>query len=258
MLNGFTAPYTDTGRSSLLTPPPWHYAGRIMSIGVDVDAFASARFLPKGFGAATGRAFGHFCEWQATTDGSELLDPAYSQYNEFFYLLEAEKDGALRLFCPFIYVTQDISMVRGHMQGWPKKMGSVWMARSYKLDHPASGEIQKDTRLGETLTVKDRRLADAELHLTGAAREPIGFLATPTLGLVAHPTLIGGPDAGQPRLVRQDVSQKLVGDVHGAEGNLELFHGPRDEIAEVAPIRTTDACICTLALSVIGVQEVAL
>lgn len=258
MLTGFTAPYTPTGRSSLVTAPPWHYAGRIMSFGVDVDASKSARLLPKGFGAATGRAFGHFCEWQATTDGSELLDPAYSQYNEFFYLLEAEKDGALRLFCPFIYVTQDISMVRGHLQGWPKKMGSVWMARSYDLDHLASGKIQKDTRLGATLAVKDRRLADAALCMTGTPRDPIGFLVTPTLGLVAQPTLIGGPDAGQPRLVRQDVSQKVMGDVRGATGQLTLFQGPRDEMADVAPIRTTDACVCTLALSVVGVQEVAL
>ncbi|MEY8096943.1 acetoacetate decarboxylase family protein [Falsihalocynthiibacter sp. S25ZX9] len=258
MFTGFTPPYSDTGKSSLVTAPPWHYAGRVMSFAVDVDKEASARFLPEGFGKPTGRAFGHFCEWQATTDGSELLDPAYALYDEFFYLLEAEHEGQKRLFCPFIYVTQDISMVRGLLQGWPKKMASVRIARSYDLDHPAAGKIQKDTRLGATVAVKDRRLAEAELRLTGEISEPIGFLATPTLGLVGHPTLIGGPDSGSHRLVRQDVSEKLVGDVYGATGELRVLPAPRDELSDIAPLRTTEATLCALALTVVGVQEVQL
>jgi len=250
-LRGFTAPYTPLGRSSLVPPPPWHYAGRVVSLGVDVDAQVAERFLPEGFGRATGRAFGHFCEWQATTDGHELLDPVHAQYDEFFYLLEAERDGATRLFCPFIYVTQDISMVRGLMQGWPKKMGSVWIGRSYGFDHPAAGRI----RLGATLAVKDRRLAEAEIAFTGETVKPIGFLATPTFGLVGQPTLIGGVDPGPKRLVRQNVSEKLIGEVHGATGELRLFGSPHDELSEIAPKRTTTACVCEFALSVTDVVE---
>ena len=139
-LQGLTSPYTPSGCSALVPPPPWHYAGDVVSLALDVDQGRADALLPDGFGRATGHAYGHFCEWQATTDGSELLDPVYAQYREFFILIEAERDGALALFCPFIYVDQDISMVRGLLQGWPKKMGSVWVTRSYEDlgDHPAA------------------------------------------------------------------------------------------------------------------------
>lgn len=84
MLDGFSPPYTPTGKSALMPAPPWHYAGRIMSFDCDVDADVAGLYLPDGFGVATGKSYGHFCDWQATTDGSELLDPIYAQYKEFF------------------------------------------------------------------------------------------------------------------------------------------------------------------------------
>lgn len=256
MLEGFTPPYTSTGRSALLPPPPWHFAGRVLSIGVELDATVADRFLPQGFGEATGRAFGHFCEWQATSDGSELLDPVYSQYNEFFYLLEACRDGESRLFCPFIYVTQDISMIRGHLQGFPKKLGSVWMTRSYDLDHPAAARLGRGARLGASLAVKDRRLAEASMELTGELAEPIGFLAIPTFGLVGEPTIVGGADRGRPRLVRQTVSELLTGLMHEASGELMLFESPRDELGELAPTKTLSANMTQCALTVTGASGV--
>lgn len=197
MLQGFTGPYTPQGRSALVPSPPWHYAGRIVSIGARTEAEVAQRFLPSGFGRASGRVFGHFCEWQATTDGSELLDPAYSQYNEFFLLIEALSDqGEARLFCSFIFVDQDISMVRGHMQGFPKKLGAIRIGRSYDLEHPAAGRQGSGTRLGATVAVKDRRLIEAEWTGSTESAEPIGFLGTPTFGLVGAPSITGTPTSG--------------------------------------------------------------
>ena len=257
MLEGFTVPHTPTGRSSLVTAPPWHYAGRVASFACELDADTAQRFLPPDFGHATGRAYGHFCDWQATTDGSELLDPAYALYAEYFHLLEAERDGELRLFCPFIYVDQDIALVRGLLQGWPKKLGSVRIARSMDLDHPAAGCVRAGTTLGATLAVKDRRLVEASWRFTGEPGERLGFLATPTFGVVASPTLVGGADRGRGRLVRQDVSRTVVGPVHGATGELRLLDAPRDELGELAPSATVRASVCELALTVDGVVEAA-
>jgi hypothetical protein len=82
MLNGFTPPYTPSAKSSLVFPPPWHYAGQVLSLAYTVDRAAAQSLLSDSFGQATGNAAGHFCEWQATTDGSELIDPVYAQYKE--------------------------------------------------------------------------------------------------------------------------------------------------------------------------------
>lgn len=252
MLEGFTPPYTPSGRSSLAPPPPWHYAGQVMSIAFAIDAALAQTILPEGFGKATGQAAGHFCEWQATTDGSELLDPVYAQYKEFFALIEVEREGARALYCPFIYVDQDISMVRGWLQGWPKKIGSVWMTRSYDLDHPAAAPIRKGSRFGASLSVKDRRLAEGTITLTGEAAQPIGFLATPTFGLVGSPTLIGAPSAGERKLVRAAVPAKIQGPAHAASGTLRFFDSPRDELSMLQPKEVVAASLSTFALTVAG------
>ncbi|MDD9722786.1 acetoacetate decarboxylase family protein [Sulfitobacter sp. PR48] len=258
MLKGFTGPYTPKGRSSLVPSPPWHYAGRIVSIGARTEAEVAQRFLPSGFGGASGRIFGHFCEWQATTDGSELLDPAYSQYNEFFLLIEALSDqGEARLFCSFIFVDQDISMVRGHMQGFPKKLGAIRIGRSYGLDHPAAGRQGSGTRLGATVAVKDRRLIEAEWTGSTGNAEPIGFLGTPTFGLVGAPSIIGTPTSGDIRLVRQSLSARVVGPIHAAEGTLRLLDSPIDEIGDLAVLSCFAATTCEAALTVTGAEEAA-
>jgi acetoacetate decarboxylase len=252
MLSGFTPPYTPSGRSSLIPPPPWHYAGQVMSLAFQIDREAGQSFLPDGFGAATGSAACHFFEWQWTTDGSELLDPIYAQYKEFFVLIEADRGGARAFYCPFIYVDQDMSMVRGWLQGLPKKVGSVWMTRSYDLDHPAAAPVRKGTRFGASLSVKDRRLADAKITLRGGNAESIGFLAGPTFGLVGSPTLIGNPSAGNKRLVRAAVNLAVRGPAFAATGELQLFASPRDELAALRPRSVTAASLSTFALTVVG------
>jgi len=253
MLSGFTPPYTPSGRSSLIPAPPWHYAGQVMSLAFQIDRETGQFFLPDGFGAATGSAACHFCEWQWTTDGSELLDPIYAQYKEFFVVVEADRGGGARtLYCPFIYVDQDLSMVRGWLQGLPKKVGSVWMTRSYDLDHPAAAPVREGTRFGASLSVKDRRLAEATITLSGEAVEPIGFLAMPTFGLVGSPTLIGMPSAGEKRLARAAVELTKRGPAYGASGALQLFESPRDELAALRPRSVTAASLSTFALTVTG------
>lgn len=252
MINGFTPPYTPGGRSSLVAPPPWHYAGQILSLAFGVDKAAAQALLPDGFGTATGRAYGHFCDWQATTDGWELLDPAYAQYREFFVLVEAERAGGPGLYCPFIYVDQDISLARGWLQGWPKKLGSVWMTRTYDLDHVAAAPRRAGTRLGATLAVKDRRLAEAVVTLDGSEGARLGFLAVPTFGLVARPSLIGGAAAGTPLLARAVVEGMTAGTFVGGTAELAFLPSPRDELSHLAPTGPAQASLGNVAFTITG------
>jgi Acetoacetate decarboxylase (ADC) len=250
MLHGFSPPQTPGGRSSLVAAPPWHYAGWLFSIEYELEEGTAAAFLPEGFGRATGKAAVHVADWQATTDGSELVDPVYSQYKEAYVLLEADRSGALVNFCPFMYVDQDISLVRGLLQGLPKKLGSIWLTRSYPIDHPAAASARQGTKLGASVAVKDRRLLEAELRLTGLEGRPIGFLRQPTYGLLGLPTLLGGPSEARPRLVRLAADDVVRGDFHAAEAKLEMFPSPHDELAVLAPRRVLDASVGHVGLTI--------
>jgi hypothetical protein len=255
MSQGFTPPYSPSGRSSLVPPPPWHYAGQILSLAFDVDKATAQSYLPDGFGTATGRAVAHSCEWQSTTDGWELLDPAYAQYREFFVLVEAERADGAGFFCPFIYVDQDISLARGWLQGWPKKLGSVWMTRPYDLDHIAAAPAKGGTRMGVTLAVKDRRLMEARIELDGGEGVKLGFLAQPTFGLIASPNIVGTVDPGTPRLARATVTDFVAGRFHSGSAELAFLPSPRDELSDLAPKGKATASLGTVAFTITGASE---
>ncbi len=253
MLRGFTAPFTPRGAASLVAPPPWHYAGWLLSVEFECSRGAAAAFVPGAVGAATGRGTIHFAEWQATTDGSELLDPILAQYRETIVVLELTRpDGSAANFCPLIYVDQDVSLLRGLLQGWPKKMGSTWLTRSLPLDSPAAAPLRAGTRLGASLAVKDRRVAEARLELTGRAGEPLGFLARPTYGTVGWADLTAPGRGPELRHLRPQVSAKVASGWHEATAELTFARVPSEELCDLEPSRATRASAGWAGITITG------
>ena len=256
MLRGFTPPFTPRGVASLVPPPPWHYAGWLLSVEFECARDRAAGFVPDGLGAATGRGTVHFADWQAATDGSELLDPIESQYRETIVVLElARPDGTLANFCPLIYVVQDVSLLRGQLQGWPKKMGSTWLTRSLPLDHPAAAPLRAGTRLGATLAVKDRRLVEARLELTGRPGEALGFAARPTFGTVGFPDLTRPERPPALRHVRSVVTGRVDGGWHEARAELAFLETPREELADLGLRGATRASAGWIGITITGAAE---
>jgi hypothetical protein len=66
-----------------------------------------------------------------------LIDPVLAQYRETIVVLQIERPDDTR--CPSLWVDQDISLLRGLLQGWLKKMGSTWLTRSLPLDQRTLG-----------------------------------------------------------------------------------------------------------------------
>jgi acetoacetate decarboxylase len=256
MLHGFTPPFTPGGLASLVPPPPWHYAGWLLSVEFECDPSRAAGFVPGSVGVATGRGTVHFSDWQATTDGSELLDPIQSQYRETIVVLELTRpDGALANFCPLIYVDQDVSLLRGLLQGWPKKMGSTWLTRSLPLDHPAAAPLRAGTRLGATLAVKDRRLVEARLELTGRPGEPLGFVARPTYGTLGLPDLTRPDRAPELRHVRSLVTGRVGDAWHEARAELAFLEAPREELADLKLRAATRASAGWVGITITGAAD---
>ena len=143
MLKGYTLPRTPRGTSSLAPAPPWHYVGNALAVEFAADAAAAAAFLPDGLKLDSERCAAYFIEWQYVSEsGVEYLDPITSQYRETIILLSARCNGSPVAYCPFIWVDQDVSLMRGLAQGWPKQIGSTWITRAYDLPSrhlPSSG-----------------------------------------------------------------------------------------------------------------------
>ncbi|MES2248688.1 MAG: acetoacetate decarboxylase family protein [Pseudomonadota bacterium] len=255
--SSFAPPFTASGRSALVQAPPWHYAGWLVNVGFSFDAARGAALVPPEVGVATGNGCVHFADWQSCgDDGREMLDPVYAQYRETIVVLEIEPargDTSRRCFyCPLIYVDQDISMLRGWLQGWPKKIGQTWLTRSLPLIHPAAAPMAAGSRLGASLSVKERRLVDATVTLSGEASGPLGFLAAPTIGAIGWPDLTQAGSVAVPRYLRADIIDRVeTGWVRG-EAALRFHEHPVEELALLGPVQATQASAGWMGLTVRG------
>jgi len=238
VLKGYTLPRSPTGRSSLAPRPPWHYAGDCLAVEFEADADAVRALLPSALEFESPRCCAYFVEWQYSTDeGEEPLDPVNSQYKESIFLLSARFRGESVAFCPFIWVDQDVSLMRGLIQGWPKQIGSTWITRAYPLAGKAAPQHAPGGRFGASLAVKDRRLVDARVTLF----EPWTSLPRPSFDKAVNVRLFPNLARGlhdKPalfELVRLKSRDVRVGAIMKGEATLFFHDHPRVELSMLRP-----------------------
>ncbi len=71
-----------------------------------------------------------------------MLDPARYQYREMFVLLDAHWGEMAIAYCPYIFVDNDaVRSCAASLQGFPKKLGSVFQTRSFAAPSPAAAPV---------------------------------------------------------------------------------------------------------------------
>src|SRR5215472_12153033 len=183
MSNPYAVPLSPRGLSSIAPPPPWHYSGDFLIVEFWADPAAVAAALPAGLTAdpnSPGHATAIFVDWQFTGENDELLDPARYQYREFFVLVDALHEGHPVAFCPYIFVDNDSAMMRGLIQGFPKRLGAVHQIRTFAASL-AAAQVVPGARFAATASAAGQRIARAEVQLTGEVADPS------QLGLAGRP-----------------------------------------------------------------------
>ena len=242
MLKGYTAPRTPLGQSGLLPAPPWHFVGDALAVAYEADPAKAAAFLPEGLELENGRCAAYFMDWQYASDqGEEYLDPVCSQYRETIFLLSARYRGTPIAYCPFIWVSQDKSMMRGLIQGWPKQFGETWITRDFRIASKAGPVIGQPGTYGASLSVCGRRLAEA----TVAVQEATAQLPAPSFAgaaLVRYFPQLEKAKQDVPavhELVRLKSRDVTVSPVLRGPASLAVFDHPYNELSDLKPVRVT-------------------
>ena len=194
-LKGFVPPLSPEGRSSVVPGPPWHYSGDLLTIEYRAAPGSVARWLPDPVEPAEDDPDAVaviFADWQSCSDSfEEVLDPVRSQYKEAFVVVRCRYRGETYSRCILIWVDKDFAMVRGWHQGYPKKLGSIWITRPVR--HGKAGpRLEPGGRFGASVSVHDRRVVDAGFTITGPA-ETNGFVnALPMLHSRYFPSIEQG------------------------------------------------------------------
>ncbi|HSG21559.1 MAG TPA: acetoacetate decarboxylase family protein [Azonexus sp.] len=253
MLKGYTLPRTPRGTSCLAPAPPWHYVGNALAVEFEANPAAAAAFLPEGLELQSGRCAVYFVEWQYVSEaGEEYLDPITSQYRETIILLSASFDGSPVAYCPFIWVDQDVSLMRGLVQGWPKQIGSTWMTRAYDLPSKATPVVGPGGRFGASLAAKDRRLLEAQVTLNELAET----LPSPSFARAVNtryfPELVAGKHdlPAVHELVQLKSRDVQISPIWKGGATLEIFEHPTLELAELRPTAVVAGYRFSFALTV--------
>jgi acetoacetate decarboxylase len=195
MLKGYTTPRSPLGLASIDPPPPWHYSSDVIAVEYWTDPKVTAATLPPGLSpdpTTNGHAWMMFLDWQFTAQNEEYLDPARYQYREAFVLLDAMWGKTPLTYCPYIYVDSDAAFERGRIQGFPKRIGSIFQTRSYAAPSLAQGKVAAGGRFGASLSSVGQRLAEARITLRKPVPDPTTVFNRPT-SLVRHfPSLVKG------------------------------------------------------------------
>jgi acetoacetate decarboxylase len=256
MLTGYTLPRTPGGLSSHIPAPPWHFIGDMLVIEYWADPKAAAAALPSALepSADPGRMTAIFVDWQSCRDdGAELSDPVRSQYREFLITVGASYKGREVAFCPHIWVTADFSLVRGLIQGFPKKLGSVAISRTFGMDSPANPSLAPGGRFVGTAAACDRRLAQAAVTLQGTTTTLSPHFAVPVVNVRYFPRLGAGShdDPAVNELVRVVNYDRQMSDIWEGSAELELFDVPwEQEFGKLGPVRVGRGFRFTYAYSI--------
>lgn len=236
---GFMLPRSPEGRASIVPEPPWHYSGDVLTIEYRTDPANVAAVLPEGVGLAgqdPGAVALIWADWQSCSDsGDELLDPVRSQYKEAFAVVRCSLEGQMYSRCVYIWVDKDFALARGWYQGYPKKLGQIWMTRPITVGR-AGPRLEPGGVFGATLAANDRRLADATLTLTHES-DGGGFVnALPMLHSRWMPHIDPAQPASLDELVTMRSSDVELGPVWTGTPTLALHVAPAEELAALDPV----------------------
>ena len=141
--------------------------------------------------------------------------------------------------CPYIWVDQAFALMRGWIQGFPKKLGSVWLTRTFGLECRADPGLAPGATFAGTLAASDRRLAQGSVTLEQLSERG------PTHndpGWSTCATSRGSPPATtarRPCTSWSAASRAIARSRRSGKGSatLELFDAPGEEHAALAPVR---------------------
>lgn len=238
-LHGFWVPRSPRGEASLVPAPPWHYSGDVLTLEYRAAPGSVGEWLPPGVEPAEDEPDAVaviWADWQSCSDdGEELLDPVRSQYKECFMVVRCRFEGETYSRCVQIWVDKDFALGRGWFQGYPKKLGSIWMTRPVTVGR-AGPQLEPGGRFGATLAANDRRLLDARFTIE-TPHDSGGFVnALPMLHSRWVPAIAPGSDDVLDELVTMRSSDVELGPAWTGSFELTMHPAPGEELDSLAPV----------------------
>jgi hypothetical protein len=262
MLKGFTAPRSPLGAAALVPPPPWHFAGDVLAVEFWNDPDVSVYILPAGVELdkkRPGHSVALFADYQFSAQDTEYLDPARYQCRQFTVLLDAMWKGTRIAWCPYCYADNDAALMRGWIQGFPRKFGAVHQTRTFAAAGVASAPLVHDGRFAACMSAHGRLLVQARVTLRERAERLVGLLDRPIVGRRYFPQLCAGmhDKPAVDELVRCVSKHLLITNIWIGEGELSFPEAYGEELEVLGPLKVGRAYRFSHSYSVTDIEVLA-
>jgi acetoacetate decarboxylase len=256
-LKGWSLPLSPGGTAALVPPPPWHFSGEALGVDFRCDPAAAAAVLPNHLQpVGDGSASFVFCDWSSSADADPrvIADPARGQYKEAYVAVQARLDDKTVARVPYIWVDNDLSFARGHIQGFPKKLGAISLTKAVEVGR-GGPKLERGALFSGHVASLGARLAHATVTLDDPAQT--GFIPKAMRLPVWHTRLMPDLAGGEPLvldLARNIVSDFAVANVWTGKASLELFESEFEELAALRPVEVVGGFRCSVAFTITGAE----
>ncbi|MEO5840565.1 MAG: acetoacetate decarboxylase family protein [Acidimicrobiales bacterium] len=256
-LHGWSLPLSPAGRAALVPPPPWHFSGDVVGIDFRGDPAAMAAVVPDPMMALDdGSATFVFIDWSSSADADPRIaaDPARGQYKEAYIQVHATLDGAKVARVPYIWVDNDLSFARGHIQGFPKKLGTIALSRPVTVGRGGPRLEAGATFAGHVASL-GRQLARGSITLDTPLAA--GFIPKAMRLPLWHTRLMPDLAGGDPLvfdLARNQLRDFEIADAWSGSGQLEFYESDFEELVALQPLEVTGGFRCSIAFTITGAE----
>lgn len=247
--SSFTYPLTPTGKSSLLSPFPWHYGTEYLNIVYRTDPQKIAAWLPKPLEPSKLHpdvAYAAFSKWWSVAEGGESLayiNPERTQYKEAAIWVGCSYQGEEGQICLPIWVDNDFSMARGWMMGFYKRLGQIYIT-DYNPCNPLQTPEGPGSKLKGIVCSHGERLMEGTIEIERKiTREelprPMGL---PLFHIRHFPSIVPGERPSVCELMRLGAENWHYDEnIWAGKGSLTFYESEIEEHTDLAPLEILGA-----------------
>ena len=236
---GYTMPYTPTGKASLVEHPPWHFASDVIEIVYRTNPEDVRRILPPPLmpGDQPDLVTARVTEITSVSENNPdkaYRNPDATQYAEAIITVTCRFNGENGVFIPFIWVDKDFSLMRGWLNGWPKKIATIKMTHLHQL-HPILKGLEKGGKIGGVVTRHGNKIMFAGMEIEEeSSPEEVPRLGT-YFGVRHLPSVDPASGPSLHEVVKVQTKNYRMSDVWKGRGELEFPENDEEDMNFLAP-----------------------
>jgi len=254
-LKGYSLPLTPKGRASVVEPPPWHFGGNVMHLVFEADPDRVRPLIPPPLEMGTEPGMGGvwLVEWVSVSESNPDLawvNPERSVYRECVIVINVTYKGKPGVTVPYIWVNNDFTLVRGVIQGFPKKLASVYLTKLHHLN-PKVGGLKPGAKIRGICSAHGERLVEGTLEITRPAE--VSEVPMAPMYLMRHfPSIEDPAKPAVHELVSSNVTWGSIDNVWAGKPDIKLFESEVEELADLGSIKAVKGFYYDMGMTIQG------